>query len=105
VESGEKGTPNTFRTNLGLNNPGLAPARVTLQLVSDTGEPMATSQVITVAANGMVQLDSVLRHPVFPLSRVISRAYLKLNSDQAIHAWASKINNGTNDPSILLATP
>jgi hypothetical protein len=26
-------------------------------------------------------------------------------SDQAIHAWASKINNGTDDPSILIAAP
>jgi hypothetical protein len=28
--------------------------------------------------------------------------YLKLTSDQAIHAWASKIDNGTDDPASKL---
>jgi glucose/arabinose dehydrogenase len=105
VDTGDRGVPNTFRTNLGLNNPGPTAARVTLQMVSDSGELLTTSQVTTVPANGMVQLNNILRHPVFGLDRAISTAYLKISSDQAIHAWASKINNGTNDPSILFATP
>jgi glucose/arabinose dehydrogenase len=105
VDSGDKGVPNTFRTNLGLNNPGPTAARVTLQMIGDSGELLATSQVTTVPAYGMVQLNSILRHPVFGPNLGISRAYLKITSDQAIHAWASKINNGTNDPSILQATP
>jgi hypothetical protein len=74
-------------------------------MVGDSGELLATSQVTTVPANGMVQLNNILSHPVFGPDRAISTAYLKISSDQAIHAWASKINNGTNDPSILFATP
>lgn len=105
VNSGTKGTPNTFRTNLGLNNPGPVAAKVRVEVILDSGDLETTSQVVVISPNGMIQLDDILRHPVLPLSRNITRAYLKIVSDQAIHAWASKINNGTDDPSILIAAP
>jgi len=33
------------------------------------------------------------------------RGYIRVLSSQPMHVWASKIDNGTDDPSIVMGTP
>ena len=84
-----------FRTNLGLNTIDATPANVTLTLHDDSGNILGSANV-QVPGNGMNQI-SPLTSAIPALSG--TNAYLQIKSDRPIHAWASKINNGTNDPS------
>ena len=49
----------------------------------------------------MTQVDGIARRILGANSS--TSGYLKLTSDQPIHAWASKIDNGTDDPSFETA--
>ncbi len=103
-----------FRTNLGLNNTGSAPARVTVLFINKLGVLQA-SGTTTVAAGGMTQVNAVLRKllnnpskfnlvavpdPGVPANQ---EGYLQIISSQPLIAWASQIDNGTNDPSLETA--
>ena len=102
LDNGGRGTRGTFRTNVGINNPGILSAHALLQLMSPEGALMGSLSV-DVPAGGMRQIDSIA---VTILGKTLgSTAYLNISSDQAILAWASKINNGTDDPSILISVP
>ncbi|HVN80731.1 MAG TPA: PQQ-dependent sugar dehydrogenase [Terriglobia bacterium] len=102
LDNGEQGTSGTFRTNVGINNLGALSAHVRVQLMSPNGTSMGTLSV-DVPAGGMRQINNVV---VTVLGRTEeSTAYLNISSDQPILAWASKINNGTEDPSILVSEP
>ncbi len=98
VDNGERGTQGTFRTNLGLNNIGDSPANVLVSLIDDRGTQRA-SQGWTVPPMGMAQIDRVVRTMLPTLEATGFRGYANLSSDQPIHAWASKIDNATDDPS------
>jgi glucose/arabinose dehydrogenase len=104
VDSGDRGNPGTFRTNLGVNNLGPGTARVTLQLIAESGSLLG-SQTLSVPPNGMKQINNVVRYIREVASATGIKAYLNLISDQPLHGWASKINNETDDPSIVMATP
>jgi hypothetical protein len=104
VDSGDPGNPGTFRTNLGLNNLSPVTARVTLQLIAESGSLLG-SQMVNVPSSGMAQINNVVRRILGMSSASGIKAYLKLTSDQPIHGWASKIDNQTDDPSIVIATP
>ena len=88
VDDGPRGTPNTFRTNLGLNTVGPRPARVTISLYSDSGQRVG-EHTTTVAANGLTQLDGIVQR--LRVIAAITRGYSLIASDQPIIAWASKI--------------
>lgn len=84
-----------FRTNVGLNTIDATPANVTLTLHDDSGNVLGSANVL-VPGNGLKQIS--------PLTSAIqalggTNAYLQIKSDRPIHAWASKINNASNDPS------
>ena len=98
MDNGERGTQGTFRTNLGLNNIGDSPANVLVSLIDDRGTQRA-SQGWTVPPMGMAQIDRVVRTMLPTLEATGFRGYANLSSDQPIHAWASKIDNATDDPS------
>ncbi len=102
VDNGERGTPGTFRTNLGLNNMGGVPATVLVSLIDDRGTQRA-SQTWTVPPMGMTQIDRIVRTILSTLEATGFRGYANLSSDQPIHAWSSKIDNATDDPSIEAA--
>jgi len=104
LDSGDRGAPGTFRTNLGINNPGSVTARVFVELINELGNSVGSLNT-TVPPNGLKQVNDVARAALGTSTPSGIPAYLKLTSDQPIHAWASKIDNRTDDPSIVMSTP
>jgi YVTN family beta-propeller protein len=100
-----------FRTNLGLNNTSSSHARVTVLFINKMGILQA-SGTTSVAAGGMTQINAVLRKLLnnpskFDLVAVTDpgvpanqEGYLQITSSQPLIAWASQIDNATNDPSL-----
>jgi hypothetical protein len=95
---------NAFRTNLGINNLGTTPASVNVSLFAADGTLLAgTPSPLTIAPQGLVQVNNILRYLLAGSSGapVTNRqGYLKLTSNSPIKAFATQIDNSTNDPSI-----
>ena len=91
-----------FRTNLGINNLSQSRANVGIILVDEDGIVLA-SKAVEVEADGLKQINGVARF-LFDsdLTREI-QGNLYLESHQLIKAWASQIENTTDDPSLLLS--
>jgi hypothetical protein len=104
VDTGDRGAAGTFRTNLGLNNLGPEEARVRLELVGSGGSVLGAATV-QVPSNGLKQIDSVARVILAQPSATGVRGYIRVFSTQPMHVWASKIDNGTDDPSIVMGAP
>ena len=92
----DKPTAVTYRTNLGLNAAAGAAASVTITLRDNTGAQQGSPLTVTVPANGMMQLNSIVSTL---LGGGQGTGYLRISSDQPIIAWASKITNVSNDSS------
>ncbi len=91
-----------FRTNLGINNETDTMANVSLTLVDKEGLVLGGTS-LTVEPMGLKQINSVARI-LYPDSFGNDlEGDLYLESDQNIKAWASQINNATNDPSLSLS--
>jgi hypothetical protein len=97
IDTGEGGSPGTFRTNLGLNTVTSTPANVTVTLRGATGQPLGNASFV-VPGNGLTQFR--VRSEIGALTG--GNGYLTIISTQPIHAWASKIENGTGDPSFQI---
>jgi hypothetical protein len=97
IDTGEFGSPGTFRTNLGLNTVTATPANVTVTLRGATGQQLGSTN-LTVPGNGLTQVR--VRDAIGALTG--GNGYLTITSNQPIHAWASKIENGTGDPSFQI---
>jgi hypothetical protein len=97
IDTGESGSPGTFRTNLGLNTVTGTPANVTVTLRGATGQQLGSANFV-VPGNGLFQFR--VRDSIPQLSG--GNGYLTITSNQPIHAWASKIENGTGDPSFQI---
>jgi len=99
IDTGDRGgAPGTFRTNVGLNTVTGTAANVTVTLRGATGQPLGSAN-FTVQGNGLTQFrvqDSI------PQLRAAGNGYLTISSTQPIHAWASKIENGTEDSSFQI---
>ena len=104
VDTGDRGTAGTFRTNLGLNNVGPEEARVRLELVGSVGNILGATTV-QVSSKGLRQIDNVARLVLGQAGATSVRGYIRVLSSQPMHVWASKIDNGTDDPSIVMGTP
>jgi glucose/arabinose dehydrogenase len=104
VDTGDRGSAGTFRTNLGLNNLGPEEARVRLELVGSGGSVLGAATV-QVPSRGLRQIDSVARVILAQAGPTGVRGYVRVFSSQPMHVWASKIDNGTDDPSIVMGTP
>lgn len=104
LDSGDRGTPGTFRTNLGINNLGPVTTRVSIQLIDDSGNSVGALNA-SVPSGGLNQINDIARSIIGTSTPSGIHAYLELTSDQPIHAWVSKIDNGTDDPSIVMGTP
>ena len=90
------------RTNLGINNLSKTQANVSLTLVDAEGIVLA-SKTVSVEPQGLKQINSVARFLFEDSLGSDIDGNLYLESDQAISAWASQIDNTTNDPSMLLS--
>jgi hypothetical protein len=92
-----------FRTNLGINNPGSNNATVQITLVGMDGLTLGTFSDL-VPAGTLVQWDNIQRLLLGSLVRTESEGWLRIESDQAIIAWASQIDNSSQDPDFLSAS-
>jgi hypothetical protein len=101
VDTGARGTPMTYRTNLGLNAVSSGTTQVTIALFNDSGQQVGNSISTTVVANGLTQLDHIVER--LRGSADVNGGYLRIVSSQPILAWASKVDNGTDDPSFQIA--
>lgn len=98
LDTGNFGDSGTFRTNVGLNTVSSTPATVQLAYFDDDGNQLGSTATLTVVGNGLTQ-----RRLRDVISQVSSQpGYLKMTSTTPIHAWASKIENGTGDPSFQI---
>jgi hypothetical protein len=97
IDTGEGGTAGTFRTNLGLNTVTATPANVTVTLRGAAGQSLGNANFV-VPGNGLTQVR--VRDAIGALNG--TNGYLTITSNQPIHAWASKIENGTGDPSFQI---
>jgi hypothetical protein len=97
IDTGELGSAGTFRTNLGLNTVTGTPASVTVTLRGASGQSLGSAN-LTVPGNGLTQVR--VRNEIGALTG--TNGYLTITSNQPIHAWASKIENGTGDPSFQI---
>ncbi len=91
-----------FRTNLGINNISKSQANVSLTLVDAEGMVLG-GKTVQVEAEGLEQINSVARFVFEDGVGSDIDGNLYLESDQPISAWASQIDNSTNDPSLLLS--
>jgi type 1 glutamine amidotransferase len=87
------------RTNVGLNNPGSAPASVSVSLASSDGLTLV-SRHLSLPPNSLTQLDSVVR---FVGNETTREGWIRVTADQDIFAWASLIDNQTQDPALSVA--
>ncbi len=92
-----------FRTNLGVNNSGSLPASVTISVIGAEGRVLGSFND-SVPAGGLVQWDNILRLLLGSASRTDIEGWLRIESDQNIIAWASQVDNTTQDPDFLLAS-
>ena len=94
----------TYRTNLGLNNLGSEVAQIQITMIGEDGHSIASSSSpISVPPLGLVQINNVIRSLVSVSSdpaRSLRQGYLKISSNTPIKAFATQIDNWTNDPSI-----
>jgi hypothetical protein len=98
IVTGGRGVAGTFRTNLGLNTIDGTSASVEVTLYDNAGVALGSAHT-TVPGNGLTQIS--------PISSLIpqlngTNGFLKIQSTRPIHAWASKINNGNEDPSFQI---
>ncbi|MGH9428152.1 MAG: hypothetical protein ACRD2L_17855, partial [Terriglobia bacterium] len=91
-----------FRTNLGINNLSKSQANVSLTLVDAEGIVLG-GKTVQVEAEGLKQINSVARFAFEDSVGSDIEGNLYLESDRPISAWASQIDNATNDPSLLLS--
>ena len=96
VESAE------LRSNLGINNVSDDLATVTVRMLDKDGVEIATGSY-TVPARGLKQVNRIVRDLLGTPDAPGFEGYLRLESNQPIQAWASEINNLTNDPAFAAA--
>jgi hypothetical protein len=97
VDTGDRGTPGTHRTNLGVNTVGDSGTNVIITFHDNNGALLGSTSVF-VPGNGMAQLNNVIRAALGSAAVTGREGYLRLASDEPIIAWASKIENGFDDP-------
>jgi hypothetical protein len=90
-----------FRTNLGLNNLGSGTAHIQIALMAADGATLAaTASALEVAPRGMLQINSIVRFLVGGSSVTNQQGYLRITSDQPLKAFATQIDNVSQDASI-----
>jgi len=90
-----------FRSNLGINNPNSSTANVQVSHLDGNGLLVSAPASVSVSPNGYLQMNNVLRTLQGSPATTGLEGSLVLESDQAIQAFVSQIDNQTGDPSIL----
>ena len=88
-----------FRTNLGINNLGVTPADVQVNLYSPSGVLLGTTTV-NVPAGGLRQLDNVNRTLTGAGGVSDTLGFIRLTSSQPLLGYSTLINNVGDDPGL-----
>jgi len=89
-----------FRTNLGLNNLGNRSATVNVELMGTDGRPAASTS-FQIAPLGLLQINRIVNYLLANSpSSAVTQGYLRVTADQPVLAFASQIDNASDDPSI-----
>ena len=91
-----------LRTNIGINNVSDTLASVMVRLISHQGTELGAMPV-TVMPRGMTQINQVVRQLLNRESVTNVEGYIRLESSQPILAWASQIDNATDDPGFAVS--
>lgn len=92
----------SYRTNVGLVNPGAVPASVTFKLYDRNNQLVSTGAPIQLPSLGVVGPTTIAGSFFFtPGSADLSDAWVSFVSDQPVIAYASVIDNGTGDPTFI----
>ncbi len=103
IDTGDFGVARTFRTNIGVNTVSGSTANVTVTFLNNSGTQVGSSISFMVAGNGMTQKNGVVRELLNSGGGVTGQnGFLKITSDRPVVAWASKVENGTGDPSFQI---
>ncbi len=93
-----------FRTNVGIDSLSDVIANVQVSL-RDLSGLMIANLNSTVPPRGMTQLSNVIQTLLGSSTPTNREGTLWLDSDQDITAWASQIDNATQDPSFMISRP
>jgi plastocyanin len=102
--SGIPGQPGTYRTNIGLLNPNATSANVTWRLYDKNNALVGSSKTIQYSPLGVQQpipLSSFADN--IPSAVDLSDAWLSFVSDQPLFAYASVVDNMTDDGTLITA--
>ena len=88
-----------FRSNVGFLNLGDTPASVTVTLVDDQGAAAGTPVSLEINPQGWTQINDIFSHAQ---AASVPSGYARFQaSTGAVWAYASVVDNGTNDPTSL----
>ncbi len=104
IDTGSKGgPPKTYRTNIGLNTVDGSTANVSIAFLDNSGTQVGVTINRSVPGNGLAQINNVVRELLSSGGAITGQnGFLKITSDRPIIAWASKVDNGTEDPSFQI---
>ena len=92
----------SFRTNLGIVNPGTTAAKVTFRLYDKENALVAVGEEMTIAPRGVIAPTSLVSGRFFHTPGVdLSEAWVSFQSDQPLLAYASLVDNCSNDPTYI----
>ncbi|MGK2858791.1 MAG: hypothetical protein ACSLFQ_16460 [Thermoanaerobaculia bacterium] len=92
-DTGLPGGPGSYRSNVGVMNPGSEPATVTPALFGADGTPLGTAQMLTIPPKSMRQLSVTdLFGGVF-----FNDGFVTFDSTQPVYTWGSVVDNDSGD--------
>jgi hypothetical protein len=92
----------SFRTNLGVVNPGTTAAKVTFRLYDKENALVAVGEEMTIAPRGVIAPTNLVSGRFFHTPGVdLSEAWVSFQSDQPLLAYASLVDNCSNDPTYI----
>jgi len=102
--NGGSGQQGTFRSNLGFLNTSNVTANVNLHLYDKNNATIGATKALTLQPFGTTNPTEV--HALFPDagSADLSDAWVSFQSDQAILAYGSVVDNGTTDPTYITSS-
>src|SRR5262245_41786571 len=91
-----------LRTNIGINNPANNEASVTIKLFNAEGIELG-SLPTSVPPHGMTQINHVIRQVLARTEMTGLQGYIRVEATQPVIAWASQIDNTTDDPGLVIS--
>jgi PKD repeat protein len=89
-----------YRTNIGLTNTGSGNASVTVSLYDATGH-LLTSYQVSLSAGQWQQVTQPFRNKAAQTAMAAGYAMVRINSGSGVLAYASLLDNVTNDPTTI----